>query len=166
MSDSTISFAFAAPAASVEVIITSPSSSISIAWTFVSSIISLIILVAGLVAGDPFIEIFTTAVAVAVSAIPEGLAVSLTVILAIGMQRIFKKKALVRKLVAAETLGSVTVICADKTGTLTEGKMQVVDAMMSLNPDKKVQEFKADLMVKAAVLCNDMRDPLEIGMMD
>ena len=129
-------------------------------------IISLIILVAGLAAGDPFVEIFTTAVAVAVSAIPEGLAVSLTVILAIGMQRIFKKKSLVRKLVAAETLGSVTTICADKTGTLTEGKMQVVDAMMSLNPDEKVKALKKDLMMKAATLCNDMRDPLEIGMMD
>ncbi len=129
-------------------------------------VISLIILVAGLAVGDPFIEIFTTAVAVAVSAIPEGLAVSLTVILAIGMQRIFKKKSLVRKLVAAETLGSVTVICADKTGTLTEGKMRVVEALTSLNPDKKVQDMKADLMIKAALLCNDMRDPLEIGMMD
>ncbi|MEA3355583.1 MAG: HAD-IC family P-type ATPase [Patescibacteria group bacterium] len=129
-------------------------------------VISLVILGAGLVAGDPFIEIFTTAVAVAVSAIPEGLAVSLTVILAIGMQRIFKKKALVRKLMAAETLGSVTVVCADKTGTLTEGKMKVVQALTSLNPDKKIQEMKAELMIKAAVLCNDMRDPLEIGMMD
>jgi P-type Ca2+ transporter type 2C len=132
-------------------------------------IISLIILAAGLLAGDPFIEIFTTAVAVAVSAIPEGLAVSLTVILAIGMQRIFKKKSIVRKLMAAETLGSVTVICADKTGTLTEGKMQVVEA---LTPDSEGSELKREvrnpetLLVKATMLCNDMRDPLEIGMMD
>jgi Ca2+-transporting ATPase len=119
--------------------------------------VSLLILAVGLAVGDPFVEIFATAVAVAVSAIPEGLAVSLTVILAIGMQRIFKRKALVRKLVAAETLGSVTVICADKTGTLTEGKMRVVRVLTDLNS-------KLELLTKAAILCNDMRDPLEIGM--
>ena len=124
------------------------------------AIISLIILTTGLLVGDPFIEIFTTAVAIAVSAIPEGLAVSLTVILAIGMQRIFKRKALVRKLVAAETLGSVTVICADKTGTLTEGKMRVVEALTSDD------ENSLEMLRKVTILCNDMRDPLEIGMMD
>ena len=70
-------------------------------------------------------ELFETAVAVAVAAIPEGLVISLTVILAIGMQHILTRKALVRKLVAAETLGSVSVICSDKTGTLTEGVMRV-----------------------------------------
>ena len=84
------------------------------------------------------------------------MAVSLTAILALGMQRILKRKALVRKLLAAETLGSVTVICADKTGTLTEGKMRVVKALT---------EDEA-LLAKTAVLCNDMRDPLEIAMMD
>ena len=129
-------------------------------------VVSVVILVVGLIVGDPFVEIFTTAVAVAVSAIPEGLAVSLTVILAIGMQRIFKRKALVRKLVAAETLGSVTVICADKTGTLTEGKMRVVEELESISPKKEMRELKKQLLVKAAVLCNDMRDPLEIGMME
>ena len=129
-------------------------------------VISAIILIAGLLAGDPFIEIFTTAVAVAVSAIPEGLAVSLTVILAIGMQRIFKKKSLVRKLVAAETLGSVTVICADKTGTLTEGKMKVVEAFTGGKTKECSVEEGMELLVRSAILCNDMRDPLEIGMMD
>lgn len=69
--------------------------------------------------------LFETAIAIAVAAIPEGLAISLTVILAIGMQRILKRKALVRRLVAAETLGSVSVICTDKTGTLTQAKMRV-----------------------------------------
>lgn len=77
--------------------------------------------------GDMYsaLELFQTAVAVAVAAIPEGLAISLTVILAIGMQFILKRKGLVRQLVAAETLGSISVICTDKTGTLTEGIMQV-----------------------------------------
>jgi Ca2+-transporting ATPase len=129
-------------------------------------IISLVILIAGLAVGDPFVEIFTTAVAVAVSAIPEGLAVSLTVILAIGMQRIFKRKSLVRKLVAAETLGSVTVICADKTGTLTEGKMRVVKGVVGGEAEGCPARDGEDLLVRSAVLCNDRRDPLEIGMLE
>ncbi|MBI2636889.1 MAG: HAD-IC family P-type ATPase, partial [Parcubacteria group bacterium] len=73
-----------------------------------------------------FTEMFVIAVAVAVAVIPEGLAVEVTVILTIGMQRILKKGSLVRKLVAAETLGSTNVICADKTGTVTLGEMRVV----------------------------------------
>ena len=129
-------------------------------------IISLVILIAGLIVGDPFVEIFTTAVAVAVSAIPEGLAVSLTVILAIGMQRIFKRKSLVRKLVAAETLGSVTVICADKTGTLTEGKMRVMRGVLGGKGDGCPAKDGEDLLVRSAVLCNDRRDPLEMGMLE
>ena len=81
----------------------------------------------GLLFGHKAVEIFTTSVALAVSAIPEGLLVALTVVLAIGMQRILSRKGLVRNLVSAETLGGVTTICVDKTGTLTQGKMQVID---------------------------------------
>jgi len=122
------------------------------AWVVL--VVSGAIMVIGRARGVSLTEIFPTGVALAVSAIPEGLAVSLTAILALGMQRILKRKALVRKLIAAETLGSVTVICADKTGTLTEGKMRVVKALTDDEP----------MLAKTAVLCNDMRDPLEIAM--
>jgi len=110
--------------------------------------------------GYDLLEMFTISVAVAIAAIPEGLPISLTVILALGMQRILKRKALVRRLLAAETLGSVSVICADKTGTLTEGQMKVIEAV--LEDDKQGK----DLLIKGALLCNDMRDPLETAMKD
>lgn len=70
-------------------------------------------------------EMFEISVALAVAAIPEGLVISVTVILAIGMQRVLHRKSLVRRLVAAETLGSVSIICSDKTGTITQGEMRV-----------------------------------------
>lgn len=99
----------------------------------------------GLIKGEGFVEMFTTAVAVAVAAIPEGLPVAMTVILALGMQRILKKKGLVRKLSAAETLGSTSIICTDKTLTLTQGKMEVSEIM---SKDKT-------FCLKIAVLCNE-----------
>ncbi len=90
-------------------------------------VVAFLILIEGMITGNSFIEMFTTAVAVAVAAIPEGLPVAVTVILAIGMRRILKKKGLVRKLLAAETLGGTSVICTDKTLSLTEGKMRVAE---------------------------------------
>lgn len=88
-------------------------------------VISFIIFIEGIFSGHGFIQMFTTAIAVAVAAIPEGLPVAMTVILAIGMQRILKRKGLVRRLASAETLGSTSIILTDKTGTLTEAKMAV-----------------------------------------
>lgn len=123
--------------------------------------ISVLVLTSGLIVGREFEEIFTTAVALAVSAIPEGLAVSLTVILAIAMQRILTKRAVVRRLAAAETLGSVDVICVDKTGTLTHGTMKVTEGITNLGT--KRNQAETDLM-RAAILCNDLRDPLELAM--
>jgi Ca2+-transporting ATPase len=117
-------------------------------------VIAVAIFVIGILVGDPIGEMFELSVAIAVAAIPEGLVVSLTVILALGMQRMAKRKALVRKLVSAETLGSVTVICLDKTGTLTEGKMKAVKG-----------EFVDEKLGWQSVLaCNDYRDPLEVAM--
>ncbi|MCX7778815.1 MAG: HAD-IC family P-type ATPase [Patescibacteria group bacterium] len=93
-------------------------------------------------------EMLLTSVALAVAGVPEGLVIAITVCLATGMQRILKKKALVRKLIAAETLGSVTTICSDKTGTLTEGKMSLSEI---INFDKN-----NDLIFKIGLLCNSL----------
>ncbi|KKT26744.1 MAG: ATPase [Parcubacteria group bacterium GW2011_GWA2_43_9b] len=90
-----------------------------------------IILVEGYFTEKSFIDVFMASLALAVSAIPEGLIPAITVILVLGLRRIFKQNGLVRKLAATETLGSVTVICTDKTGTLTEGKMQVSHILTS-----------------------------------
>ena len=110
-------------------------------------------------------ELFETAIAVAVAAIPEGLVISLTVILAIGMQFVLKRNALVRKLIAAETLGSVSVICTDKTGTITEGKMNIT-RFITAGDDLNFEELKilkindnrhSDILtgLKIGVLTND-----------
>ena len=110
------------------------------------------VFIVGLITGQKTVEIFSTSVALAVSAIPEGLLVGLTVVLAIGMQRILSKKGLVRKLVSAETLGGVTVICVDKTGTLTSGKMQVVEI-----------EGEEQHLRHQALIANDLDDPIVIA---
>ncbi len=96
-------------------------------WVLASIIgfIALFIFVDGLLTGGGFVEMFTLAVAVAVAAIPEGLPVAITVILAVGMHRILQEKGLVRHLTSAETLGSASIIATDKTLTLTEGRMEV-----------------------------------------
>ncbi len=98
----------------------------------------------GLAFGRAPLEMFQTSVALAVAAIPEGLGISVTIVLAIGMQRMLRRKALVRRLVAAETLGSVSVICTDKTGTITEGHMRVDQVVGS-----------REKVLEAMVLCND-----------
>ena len=94
-----------------------------ITGAFILSIIFVIVTI-GYFTEKSFADIFIASLALAVSVIPEGLLPAITVILVLGMRRIFKQKGLVRKLAATETLGSVTVICTDKTGTLTEGKMR------------------------------------------
>ena len=114
-----------------------------VAWLI--GFVSFFIFVAGIATGKEFVEMFTTAIAVAIAAIPEGLPVAMTVILALGMQRILQRKGLVRKLASAETLGSTSIIATDKTLTLTEGKMEVGEV---LSQDK-------NLTLKIATLCNE-----------
>ena len=128
--------------------------------------ISFLIFILGILRGINPLQMFTTSVAIAVAAIPEGLPVAITVILALGMQGILKKRGLVRRIAAAETLGSTSIICADKTGTLTEGKMQVSGILTgqkelfsdgikyseSLNKDGIESHI---LALKIALLCNN-----------
>ena len=118
----------------------------------VIGVLVVVVFVVGLIHEFSLVEIFTTSVALAVSSIPEGLLVSLTVVLAVGMQKILKRRGLVRKLAAAETLGGVTVICVDKTGTLTQGQMEVADFIGN----------KKELAVQA-LLANDLDDPIVVS---
>jgi len=120
-------------------------------------VICIIIFIEGILTGNTPLEMFTIAVAVAVAAIPEGLPVAMTVILALGMQRILKKKGLIRKLASAETLGSTSIIATDKTATLTEGKMKVTDIITDT-------EKNQGLALRIATLCNEafIENPEEI----
>ena len=123
-------------------------------------VICIVIFLIGLLEGKEIIDMFMTAVSLAVAAIPEGLAAVSTIVLAIGMQRMVKKNAIVKKLPAVETLGSASVVCSDKTGTLTQNKMTV----QKLFYDSKVFDMenveKSSLFEKiifANMLCNDTK---------
>ncbi|MBU1032943.1 MAG: HAD-IC family P-type ATPase [Patescibacteria group bacterium] len=111
--------------------------------------LTLALFIAGLFTGYDVKDMFVLAVAVAVSSVPEGLPVALTVILAIGVERLAKRKGIVRKLLAAETLGSTSLILTDKTGTLTMAKMSL-SAVLPYKCDET--DFLSDVVLTTDVL--------------
>lgn len=117
---------------------------------------TLAILVTGLLLGRGFLDMLRTSIILAIAAVPEGLLIAVTVILVLGMRKILKRNGLVKKLLAVETLGSVTTICTDKTGTLTEGSMRVT---------------RADLMdgeraLETMILCNNQEGPVDLALLE
>ena len=126
----------------------------------VGLIISLFIFIIGILYGNDVVTILMLAISLAISVIPEGLPATATIIMALGVQRMAEKNALIRKLPAVETLGSTTVICSDKTGTLTQNKMTVVKYAMYdefVNGKvKSIDEFDGNQdMIYASCLCNN-----------
>ncbi len=149
-------------------------------------IICTVIFIVGVLYGNSVLNMFMTAVSLAVAAIPEGLPAVSTVVLAIGVQRMVKKNAIIRTLPSVETLGSATVICSDKTGTLTQNKMTIVEAYVNHKHDvinraapATVLNEEENRLLAISVLCADAQirtnedgkfeftgDPTETALLD
>lgn len=141
-------------------------------------IICAVVFVLEMIGGLNWIDAFKTAIALAVAAIPEGLATVVTIVLAIGVSKMSKQNAIVKKLPAVETLGSCNVVCSDKTGTLTQNKMTVMKIYQTNLKDLKDLDEKERQMLSYFAICCDaaiqnkngkierIGDPTELALLD
>lgn len=124
-------------------------------------VISIVIFLAGILQGRDYLEMFLTAISLAVAAIPEGLPAVITIVLAIGVQKMAKRNSIIRKLSAVETLGGTEIICSDKTGTLTQNKMTVkevyINSALIKAEDLTADDSSVAMFVHSLVLCNDSK---------
>jgi Ca2+-transporting ATPase len=143
-------------------------------WLVAAGIVLFALVLAfGLLRGIPFVDIFMVAISQMVSMVPEGLPVAMTIALAVGMQRMARRGAIVRRLAAVETLGSTSIICSDKTGTLTKNEMTVTVLVLPdgrrieatgagyspegrlIHDGREIDDPALRRLLEACVLCND-----------
>ncbi len=124
--------------------------------SIIGVVVAILIFIIGILYGRDFIGVLMVAISLAISVIPEGLPATATIVMALGVSRMAKKNALVKKLPAVEALGSATVICSDKTGTLTLNKMTVTRSVLYTDIiNKSTDNNYSDELINCACLCNN-----------